>query len=143
MILNKDGSLDKKRLAQWVLNDKSAPSLLREYLHPLLLKEIKRRIDFWQAQGIKQVILDVPLLLESGWQKYCHVIWLVTASVDKQKARMKARNHYTEKEMEERLHAQWPLAKKIPYADVLIDNNGSLFALRGQVEKLWREVKNK
>ncbi len=92
--------------------------------------------------GVPLVVLDVPLLLEAGYQCYCDQVVVVKVDPLTQLHRLMARNHYGSQEARERIATQMPLAEKLAHADVVIDNNGSREKTARQVTKLiasWRK----
>jgi dephospho-CoA kinase len=81
------------------------------------------------------VVLMVPLLFEAGLEGMCSEIWLVDCDAQQQLERLCRRDGYDHAEAEARLAAQWPMARKFPLADVVIDNNSPPGALLEQVER--------
>jgi len=71
-------------------------------------------------------VLDVPLLIETGWHKQVDSVWLVAVSRRQQIERAMARSGMTEAEVTARIEAQMSLEEKRRYADVVLDNSGSL-----------------
>jgi len=91
-----------------------------------------------QLQGLATapvVVLVVPLLFEAGLQDQCSEIWLVDCDEHQQLARLMARDGLSDGDARARITAQWPLARKRPLAQVLIDNRGQPEALRDQVAR--------
>ncbi|MFQ9935162.1 MAG: dephospho-CoA kinase [Phascolarctobacterium faecium] len=71
-------------------------------------------------------MLDVPLLIECGWYKEVDLVWLVAVDEQTQVERAMARSGMSQQEVEVRIAAQMTLAAKCQYADLIIDNSGSL-----------------
>ena len=90
-------------------------------------------------EGCPAVVLDIPLLIESDWRQNVDQIWLVYAPLEVQVERVMRRDHLGREEALRRIHAQIPVDEKIPYADFIIDNQGSLEGLREQVKNLWHK----
>lgn len=84
------------------------------------------------------VVLMIPLLFEVDLESLCSEIWLVVCGERQQLERLMARDQLSEEKAHTRLAAQWPLARKRPLADVVIDNSAEAEALRGQVAAAWR-----
>ena len=76
--------------------------------------------------GTKIAVLDVPLLIETGWHKQVDKVWLVAVSRRQQIERAMLRSGMTEAEVVARIDAQMSLEEKKKYADVVLDNSGSL-----------------
>ena len=86
-----------------------------------------------RQRGAKVIFWDVPLLFETGFDKMTDEKWLVYVSPATQKARLINRNGYTEDEALRRINSQMSLAEKQKLADVVINNDGDIEALRRQV----------
>ncbi len=70
------------------------------------------------------VVLMIPLLFEVDLESLCSEIWLVVCGERQQLERLMARDQLREEEAHASIAAQWPLARKHPLADVVIDNSG-------------------
>lgn len=84
------------------------------------------------------VVLDAAILIEAGWQNLVDEIWVVKASKNEQLERLITRDHLPHDEAVSRIEAQMPLAQKLAYADVVIDNTMDVERTRKQVELLWK-----
>ena len=119
---------------------------LNAILHPLIIKRSRARAkQIVTADPGAIVLLDAPLLIEAGAYDTVNLIVVVTASSETQLQRTLERSRaqgrtLTESEVQARIDAQMPLAEKINYADVVIENEGTLEALRKQVDELWEEL---
>jgi dephospho-CoA kinase len=85
------------------------------------------------------VIVDAPLLLESGWGDRCDKIIFVEAPYEVRLSRARERG-WSEADFAAREAAQKPLDWKRRLADVVIDNSGSAESTRQQVERFWRTL---
>ncbi len=143
-ILHDDGSISRKKLAAIVFHDADARNKLNAIVHPLVRRLLSERIAGLQRQGTKVVVAEVPLLIEairseSEWTRMFDQIWVVTASEPQVIERVRARGRMSEATIRAVIEAQLTPEQRLPYADVVIDNSGSLDRLRDQVETLWRE----
>ena len=77
----------------------------------------------------------VPLLFEAGLEGLCSEVWLVDCPEAEQLRRLMARDGLGEAEARARIAAQWPLERKRPLADLLLDNGGAAERLAGQLER--------
>jgi len=75
----------------------------------------------------------IPLLFEAELEALCSEVWLVDCDDSQQLQRLMARDALSEADARARIAAQWPLARKRPLADRLIDNRGPAEALAAQV----------
>jgi dephospho-CoA kinase len=87
----------------------------------------------------KIVVVDVPLLYESGYNRFCDPIIVVKADEAVTTQRLKEKGFSLE-EIKARRKAQWPLEEKIKKADWVIDNSGKFHQTRREVESLWKKL---
>ena len=137
----KDGSLDRARMAQLVFRDGEARRKLNAIVHPQVGLEIARRLQGLATQGVNLVMVEVPLLYEAGLEKNFDVVIVVDVGKKEQIARLSARDGRPAREAEGILKAQWPLVTKKARADFVVDNRGSPEDTRSQVKKLWQQLK--
>jgi dephospho-CoA kinase len=135
-----DGSLDRKALAALVFGDPSRRKVLEAILHPKVRSRIWKQVEVHRQAGTPAVVLDVPLLIEGGLYRQMDHVWVVYVPRAAQIVRLMQRNGLNEAEAEARLAAQMDLEEKRTYADLLIDNSGSLQQTQQQVEEAWRRV---
>lgn len=110
---------------------------LESIVHPRTRREIERRIE--QANQVvdptvraKLIVLDVPLLIESGWDARCDEVWYLRIEPTRQAALLAARG-WTSDELARRQRRQLSWPKKEARATRVIENNGTLDELRRQV----------
>ncbi len=137
-VLNPDGTLDRPRLAARVFAAPEDRARLNQITHPPVLAILKREINrVRRGRGV--LVVEIPLLLETGMQSLVDEIWVVTADRPVKLARLEARG--VNPELAARiLAAQMPQEEKIKHAHRIIDNNGSLTSTREQVIKYWTEL---
>jgi dephospho-CoA kinase len=129
----RDGAIDRALLSARVVNDDEAIGRLERIVHPLVRQA---QAEFLQANrdaGAGAVVLDIPLLFESGGSALVHKIVVVSAPADVQRARVLSRPGMTEEKFEALLARQLPDAEKRARADFVIDTSGDLDATRAQV----------
>ena len=137
-VVRSDGSLDRAGLAAIVFDDDDARRDLEAIVHP----EVRRGVAEVVAANTDSdhvVVLDSPLLIETGTNRDCETVIVVAAEPETQIARLTARG-MDEADARARLAAQMPLADKAEVADVVLDNEGTLDELRDQVDRLWDEL---
>lgn len=135
-ILTPDCHLNRKVLGKMAFSDAGVRHQLDTIMQPLIRETIMDQLAAFKKQDIPFVILDAPLLFEQGYDQECDLIVVVSVSHDRQVHRLISRNGYSKPVAEQRIAAQWPLAKKVRQADVVINNDGSLDELRRQVAKV-------
>ena len=137
--LHADGTLNRAMLGSRVFADKEALQQLNAITKPLLLEAFKTQINALQAHPM--IVLDVALLLEDhDYNELADQVWVVTVSPVQQLARLMKRNSYTVEEAQNRINAQMSNEERIQYADVVIDNNGTMSETIAQVDRLLYNI---
>jgi dephospho-CoA kinase len=137
-ILAADGRIDRKKLGAIVFKNPERLKDLNGIVHPVVLSGWKKKLAEIERQNPRAVVIsDVPLLIEVGWQKEVDVVLLVYAAPEVQVERVKERNGHTLEEARERLAAQMPMNEKRQYADLVIENSGTLDEIQKQVDSVW------
>ena len=139
-LLASDGEIDRKQLGKIVFNDPDALARLNQILHPRIQWMVQARLDEYQQQGIKVVVLEAILLIEGGWASLVDEVWVTLASQDTVLQRLEQRSGLTHEESLARIRNQLPAAERLQYADVVIDTDGSLDKVRETVMELWRQL---
>ncbi len=119
------GELDRAKISGLVFRDKQALKTLENIIHKIVWQRAQAFLQTCRADGAKAAVLDVPLLIETGWYKYVDCVWLVAVSRRQQIERAMMRSGMTEAEVTARIEAQMSLEEKLKYADVVLDNGGS------------------
>ncbi|MBQ5369815.1 MAG: dephospho-CoA kinase [Peptococcaceae bacterium] len=137
--LHADGTLNRAMLGSLVFADKEALQQLNAITKPLLLEAFKTQINALHAHPM--IVLDVALLLEDhDYKELADQVWVVTVSPVQQLARLMKRNSYTAEEAQNRINAQMSNEERIQYADVVIDNNGTMSETIAQVDRLLYNI---
>ena len=139
-VLQPDGTLDRAALGSMVFDDPQNLSDLDQIEHPLIMAAIDKQLAGFKKQGLPVVVLDVPLLFETGMDQECDLTVLAVVDRKTQLERLMKRDHCSKYAALKRINAQMPLEEKMRRADVTIDNNGSLAQTRLQVAKLVERV---
>lgn len=141
-ILRPDRKIDRAKLADLVFNDRQMLEKLNKIVHP----RVSSRFVFL-SEKIKEkdpdavIVYDVPLLIEAGLQGFVDLVLLAYVPREVQLARLQSRDGLSRAGAELRLKAQMPLEEKKNYADVIIDNSGTLAETSRQVDQFWKEFK--
>lgn len=120
------GELDRAKVSELVFHDKQALKTLENIIHKIVWQRAESFLENCRASKQQAAVLDVPLLIETGWHRQVDCVWLVAVSRRQQIERAMLRSGMTEEEVTARIEAQMPLAEKKQYADVVLDNSGSL-----------------
>jgi dephospho-CoA kinase len=148
-ILGESGDVSRKELGAIVFKDKSARERLNAILHPLIIQRSRSRARQLVTEDPSCVaLLDAPLLIEAGAYDSVDLIVVVTASPETQLQRTLERSRaqnrpLTESEAQARIDSQMPVSEKVKYADVVIENDGTLEELNKQVDQLWDKLMNR
>ena len=140
-IVAPDGSIDRKRVAAIVFADAERRRALNAIVHPLIFQEIGREIAERRAAGFTgHVVLEAPVLVEAKGTGMVDRIWVVTAPRDAVHTRLAGSRELTPEEIEARMAAQLSDAERRAHADVVIENDDDVAALRARVEAAWRAL---
>jgi dephospho-CoA kinase len=135
-----DGAVDRTRLAQRVLGDSAALKRLEAIVHPLVQASERRFLAEAEARGEKVVLLDIPLLFETGGDERVDAVVVVSAPPEVQRARVLERPGMTAEKLDAILAQQMPDAEKRRQADFVVDTSRSFDAARAQVRAVLAAV---
>jgi dephospho-CoA kinase len=139
-VLQEDGLLDRKKLGAVVFADPTERKALEAIIHPAIRSVMKERMAYHEEHSPnKLVVVDVPLLYESGLESYFQQIMVVYIPREEQLQRLLERDKLTVEEAQKRLQAQMDIEEKKRRAGILINNSGSLAETEQQIEGYWRE----
>ena len=128
------GAMDRTRMRERVFSDPKAKRTLEGLLHPMIREASRKRID---AAAGPYVLLVVPLLVESpDYRKRVHRVLVVDCPEALQIERVRSRSKLSEAQVRAIIASQSPRADRLAAADDVIDNSGTLDALRKQVAAL-------
>lgn len=113
-----DNAVSRPKLKAWIASDDDALGQIEAIVHPLVAED---RLNFLQEHGGELVILDIPLLFETGSEQRVDKIIVVSASEDIQRARVLARGTMTDTEFDAILAKQLPDEEKRGRADYVIE----------------------
>ena len=141
-ILQGDGSIDRKKLADRVFVDPNQRKLLNQILHPLITEEMDRRTrEIGQKNPEAIVVIDAPLLIEVGYHRRADKVMVVVSTQAEQIERLKVRDGINSEEALRILSSQMPVEEKVKLADFVIRNEGSLAEVRERAKEVFRELK--
>lgn len=136
-VLNAEGFIDRKTLANIVFEDKAQLDKLNSLVWPAILDEAKKQIEKLHKKGTKIIVMEAAVLIRAGWQPVCHEIW--TCIIPKEEAikRVVERNGLTEPEAKLRVEAQPSNTEQINNANVVISTIWSHEVTQKQIQKAW------
>ncbi|KAJ8590493.1 CoaE-domain-containing protein [Rhizopogon salebrosus TDB-379] len=132
-VLFPDGTLDRKKLGAIIFNDETKRKKLNSIIHPAVSRAIFWNVFRCWLRGEKLCVVDVPLLIEGGMWKWMGKVVVVYCSAEIQLQRLMSRDGSSIEDASARLNSQLPITQKVEYADIVIDNSGSLQDLEQQV----------
>ncbi|MGW1683937.1 dephospho-CoA kinase [Streptomyces albidoflavus] len=137
-VLAADGSLDRPKLGEIVFADPERRAVLNGIVHPL----VGARSAELQSQAPQDgvVVHDVPLLTENGLAELYDLVIVVDVEPRTQVERLVRSRGMSEEEARARMAAQAGREERLAVADIVIDNEVSLDALRGRVAEVWTEL---
>ncbi len=135
-ILDKRGRIDRPALGRSVFSDSRKRKMLNAIIHPVVIREIRRRI----AGRRHPLVIDVPLLIEAGLDTAVDVIVAVTITRAVQLRRLQSKWKMPEEELLRRIHAQMPQRGRLRFADFIIDNNGPLTETKKKIQAIRRQL---
>jgi dephospho-CoA kinase len=138
-----NGVVDRSRLAARVLDNQDALRRLGEIVHPLVRADADAFVERHRKLGAPLVVLDIPLLFETGGTSRVDSILVVTASPEVQRQRVMARPGMTEDKFTAILANQVPDREKRRNADFVIDTSHGLEAARKEVRRIVSQLTNR
>jgi len=134
------GRVDRDKLAKKVLGDSAAIKRLETIIHPLVGRAEAQFLDEAARKDAAVVVLDIPLLFETGADRRCDAVVVVSAPADVQRARAFERPGMTEEKFQAILAKQMPDAEKRARADFVVDTSKGLDAARVQVREILGRI---
>ena len=138
--INPDGSVNRETLSKEVLGDADKIKALESIIHPLVGED--REVFFQKNADSPAIILDIPLLFETGGEKFVDLVIVVDAPQDIQEERVLSRPNMTKEKFEKIIAEQIPNDVKKKKADFIVDTSISIEDARIQVENIIRKIKN-
>jgi len=135
-----NGKVDRAKLAARVLGDEAARKRLEAIVHPLVRASETRFLAAARIRGAPVVVLDIPLLYETGGETRVDAVVVVSAPPEVQRARVLARPGMTPERFEQLLAAQVPDAEKRRRADFVVDTGDGFDAARARVRDILARI---
>jgi dephospho-CoA kinase len=140
-VLLGDGEINRQLLATIIFNDPAERRSLEEIVHPMVRTETARRLEIIRrARPDAVVVVDVPLLFETGTGQEYDAVLVVYIPETLQLARLVARDGLTETAALARIRSQMPIERKKSLATYVIDNSGSIEDTRAQVLAIFHQL---
>lgn len=138
-----DGQVDRAKLASLVFGDDDSSRAALEYLeslvHPLTRSAIRTRLVQANKSGCRVTVLDVPLLIETRWDRGCDAVWCVDSPLHTRVQRAADRG-WPEGQLQQREANQSSLAEKATLSNWVICNDGTLAELQQQIADSYGKI---
>ena len=141
-ILDESGELDRAVLGQRIFSNSRERDWSNRVQGQLIREALADARDRQAAQS-DLFFMDIPLLIEQGYEEWFEAVWLVVVSKETQLKRLMERNHLSEVEAQERIASQMPLEAKRSHADLVLDNNGDLADLYAQLNEALEQLERR
>ena len=140
-ILDKNGTLDRRKLGEIAFASEESRDKLNRIIHPHLLKELRRRIQNIEEENPQAVVvIDAALIVEWGLEKELDHLIFVESKEENKIKRLQKEKGYSKKEALDRIKSQLPEKVKEKKADVVIRNDEGLAELRTAADGVWRFI---
>jgi len=138
-ILHENKRLNREKLGYIVFSDEGKRKQLNSIIHPAIRQEMIAQRDAYVAQEVPCVVLDIPLLYESDLNHFVEKVIVVATERSIQLERILKRDEIDKEEALRRMNSQIDVAKKVEWADAVIDNNGTIAESEAQLEAILRK----
>ena len=135
----KDGQVDTQKLASQAFSNEENQSILNNIVHPYVIEAFEKRRDELEKK-IGLLVVDAPLIFESGFDSHLDHTLLIFASMKMRIARALRRGNLTREEILRRMDLQMPEEDKRDLASFVIENNGSIEELNQEIDKLYHQL---
>jgi dephospho-CoA kinase len=149
-ILKPNREIDRKKLGDIVFGNPGALARLNQIMHPPMYQLVKAQLEEYRRQGVKVVVLEVPLLIdvplllmkagEPSLLDEVDEIWVTVAPEPTVVRRLKEKVGLSEPESLARIRSQLPSEERVKHADVVIDTDCRLGELREKVKEQWQRL---
>ncbi|XP_023337100.1 bifunctional coenzyme A synthase isoform X2 [Eurytemora carolleeae] len=140
-VLAEDGTINRRVLGGIVFSDRSKLEVLNQIVWPEIARmALEQAKQDWEA-GHEVVVLDAAVLLEAGWNSYCHEIWVCLIPRDEAVSRIVLRDGKTAEEAEKRVDSQWSNQERCKVAHTVFCTLWDQEVTQRQVELAWNRLR--
>jgi dephospho-CoA kinase len=146
-ILTSNREIDRKKLGKIVFGNPEALARLNNIMHPWMYYTVKAQLEEYRRQGVKVVLLELPLLIEvplsmragePSLSDEVDEVWVTVAPESVVLKRLKDKSGLSEQESLARIRSQLSSEERTKHADVVIDTDCDLDELKAKVRELWQ-----
>ncbi len=138
-ILTEEGKVDRKKLGKIVFQNREKLNLLNSIVHPEVLKKIYEELNKLSKRE-KIVVVEIPLLFETGLDKFFKPIIFIYTPLKTQIERLEKRDKLPYEEILKRIKAQGKIEEKIKNSHYIIENNSTISELKRKVKEIIKEI---
>lgn len=140
-ILESSGRIDRKKLARIVFSDGQKLAAMNQVIHPRVFERVEERIAKYNScVHIKAIVLDVPLLVETGWANRCDRLVFVSCDRKRRDQRIAQAGRMDPREVHIRENFQISVDEKAELADNTVDNNSDFLTLVRQIQDIFSDI---
>ena len=136
-----DGTINRQLLGGKVFGDPGQMQRLTDIVWPEIRKLAAEEIaDLKKRDATSVVVLEAAVMIEANWMDLADEVWVVTVSPEVARDRLMARNGLTDAQAQARIDSQLSNKERLAYADVKVDNSGTLEQFEQRVEREWKKL---
>jgi dephospho-CoA kinase len=141
-ILLPDKTVNRPKLGGIVFDDKAALKKLNHIVHPRMYKKFEEEIELKRKKNDNKgvVVLDAAILIEANWLSLVDQVWVVAANEDTVMDRLCSKKGFTKEHARSRMSSQLSNEERKKYADVIIENNGTMAEVEQRVYEAWKRI---
>ena len=135
-LYEKDGTFDRKKLADFLFSDEDRRLTLNGIVHPAVKQYVKEQYALEKEKGgLAFLILEAALLIEEHYDEICDELWYIYTSEEHRRARLKESRGYSDEKINGIFQSQLTEEEYRSACAVVIDNNGPIEGTYAQIEK--------
>lgn len=142
-VFTPDGQLNRRALGELVFSDIGLRRALEGIIHPMVQRKTVQAIREAEKRGERIVVLNVPLLFETGMDALCDECWVVSLDRETQIKRLMARDALTASEAEKRIESQMSQDDKLRRANVVIKTGRPIELTHAELNGLLRDLRRR
>jgi dephospho-CoA kinase len=136
-VIGPDGGLRRDNLARLVFANPEARSRLEAILHPRIRQLWRAQVEVESSKGHRMAVIIIPLLFETNANQELDATICVACSASTQRERLLARG-WLPAQIDQRIHAQWPIERKVAHADYVVWTEAGLDVHADQLDRILR-----
>lgn len=140
VILNEDGTINRRMLGSIVFSDRSKLKLLNQIVWPEIARMVQEKLAKMAEEGVKVCIIEAAVLLEAGWDQLVHEVWVTSVPVSESVKRIMDRDGFDEDQARIRIESQMGSKERISRSHVVISTLWEPEFTQKIVEKAWDKL---